>query len=148
MFYSHRNDVNATGSTMAGEGFTCYNSTRIVGGLPKFLMDMPTFNEEGEKTGTFPILDSNYRQLLEFQDIKPSVFSIIPTWILTPVFPKEGDKDWICKKIASIWEGTWRPETDTEERNCTRIRCVDGSDIYLLSSQPKESDQVTWVQIL
>lgn len=146
MFYSHQSDIETTGSMLAGEGFTCYRSTRIMGGLPKFLMDMPTFNDKGIKTGSFPILDSDYRKLLEFQDIKPSVFSIIPTWILKPEFPKNGDKDWTCKKIASIWEGTW--QRDAEEWGCTRIKCADGSDIYLLSSQPKESDEVTWVQIL
>lgn len=146
MIYVQDSEVDAKASLLPKGRFTSYRSARIDGDAPQFLIELPVFSDEGVINGSFPIMDSGYNKLLEFRGIKPSALNTIPTWIIYPEISSSGDKNWTSKKVAEIWEGSWR--RDDAECRCSRIKCADGSDFYLGGSQPADRDAVTWTHAL
>nr|WP_315168505.1 hypothetical protein [uncultured Deefgea sp.] len=145
MFYAHENSRNQIGSLLAGSDINCFDIIELPGFMPIYVVELPTFGDDGELEILEPILVNNIDLVISLKQKYESPLETAKVWAVFPGSMNNSD-GWKTQQIKSIWEGTW--EHKKEELTCTKLEFSNGDSILLLGNKPSHDKKVKWTQVL
>lgn len=145
MFLVHESAKNPMGERLAGPGHTGYECVILPGRLPVYLVEIPSFDENGTQCGCVPLILDRIESVLDFKRTFEKPLEVAPTSLIFHGFMANSD-EWHCKRISSIWDGRW---ADNDKAcHCTRVCFSDGASVLLPTNKPHNLDDVTWSQLM
>lgn len=146
MFYGYRENVDSIGTSIAGDGVTCFRSVNMICRWPIFLAEVPIQDEKSRLTFCEPHLFMDIDQLqsvmLQTQQTlaEMNVCLVYPGWMA-----EKKSKGWLFGNLESVWKAMW--SSDGNKQAVMRIKFHEGGHVDWQKQFGECPDNLDWVKI-